>query len=264
MLGIMSYTTATVTWDNNRMVTAAEGGGFDFIKEMISQSLENPGFHFLFELDRLFRKKVHTLQLEKRLLFTEYAIAHNYVMVECKDIWSAAREYARNAAGGRYPSAPWNQPSAQDGSATSGPSNLEQPGGEPRGNARGRKQRTPEQEAEAARRTAENEANRQAKLKRRAEAEALVEAKRLRGGNGQKQNKQQQQQQQRGGKGGGRGGKGKKEISAGAMRKMCPQAAQQGTCVYYNINDCRKGSACQFHHVCWQCGGKHSWADVHA
>ena len=245
----MAYCEATVKWGDNRTVVEASGGGFDFVKELTSMSLENPGMAYMFEVDRQFRKKVNRLQTEKRHLFPDYVTAHNYVMAECRYIWTEARDYARKggAAGA----------GGGDRSSGSGDRIELVEADKPR---RGKKVRTPAEEEEARRITAQNELNRQEKLKRRAENEARVAAKKARPNPQPKQPARPQ-----GGRGGGKGGgKGDEAITPGRMRAAQANSHTANTCVYFNLNNCNRGSDCRFAHVCWLCGGKHSWADRHA
>ena len=36
------------------------------------------------------------------------------------------------------------------------------------------------------------------------------------------------------------------------------------TCPFYNVNACSYGNKCRLKHVCWICGGKHTWLEKHA
>ena len=263
--GVLSYSTAKVVWNDNRMITSAEGGGFDFIKEMTAQAREYPGMRFIFEVDRLFRKAVHTLQTTKRKEgFTSYAIAHNYVMREMKEIWAEAKELARRGGGGGGGSG--------GGASSSGGGNGGDQGQS--GNKRngGKKQRTPEEQARVAKLQAEELANRQAKEKRRAEHEAHNQAKFAKtsggGGNGRGRNGGG------GGKGGGRGGgrgRGRGGFSTeetgedrvAVMKQQKPHPLMPGTCMFWNVHTC-KAKKCNFKHICWVCGKNHTWADNHA
>ena len=59
-------------------------------------------------------------------------------------------------------------------------------------------------------------------------------------------------------------GKGKGDGKGNEMRRMCSTAAKTPrTCKFSNVNACTS-QGCTFKHVCWVCGGKHSWIDNHA
>ena len=99
-------------------------------------------------------------------------------------------------------------------------------------------------------RMAEDQARRAEKEKRKAaniaESEERARAKRAR-------------QAQGGGAGTGRPNT---ESAMDRMRRK-PQKVPK-TCSFYNIGTCKNGSNCRFQHVCWECGGNHTWLSTHA
>ena len=225
------------------------------MRDMVSMSLDVPGMSFMFELDRLFRKAVHSLQTEanKRKIFRDYVTAHNYVMAEHKHIWSEARDYARN------------KPNAPLTTSSSALFFNEHAGEENSSFSKKKKQRSPEEQHRAAQTRAENEANRERNLKRKAEAaeqRAQAEAaKRAKQGNDGHQGSGR-----RGGKGSGKGSMDNKSqserIDAMKARRATPHT--EGTCLFFNVGACKSGEQCRYKHRCWLCGGQHTWMERHA
>ena len=48
------------------------------------------------------------------------------------------------------------------------------------------------------------------------------------------------------------------------MRAQKPDPLMPRTCMFYNVHNCQSGKKCAFKHICWMCGGDHTWLANHA
>ena len=75
------------------------GGPLTFIKELETRRREAPGVHYIVLVDRRFRKKIHELLVESRVVYSSFSAALWEVFHNHRYIWSDARIEAREAAG---------------------------------------------------------------------------------------------------------------------------------------------------------------------
>ena len=203
----------------------------NFVKEVEERRRDTPGVEFIIKIDQRIRRRMSKLLTERADDFPNVSAALWEIWRNEQHIWSEARTEARDEIRSRNLPARQHQTKDHRGKKRARSSSSSQSGSRSRfpGRTRG---------------------------KRGAKSTKTKADK--------KSKKKDDRERRRSKSADGRDTTGRKQVPADEWTALQrSKMAVARTCRFYNLSCGCSSAKCAFEHVCWTCGGKHTWFSKH-